>query len=174
MTSKYPAIHMIRGEKLVKLDDIFNIQAGYLKTRIKSGINSKPIEIYSKQHFDYDHNYENGSYEFEASYIELDKDKYFTLKEGDIIVDSLSLKAAVVSKKHEGMFIAFNYFVLKPKENAQVDLDSFVAFFNLNEHVRTQLDKVLHGSVVKKLTLKQLKDIELISKVINNKQIGIL
>jgi len=158
----------------VKIDDIFNIQTGYLKSRIKNEVNSQLTAVYSKQHFDYDLSYDDLEHEIDLSYIKLDKDKYFTLSNGDIVVDSLSLKAAVVSKINEGMFIAFNYFVLKPKVDYPVDLNSFVGYFNLNENIRRQLDKVLHGSVIKKLTMTQLKEIELNENIIYNPQIGIL
>lgn len=144
----------------MKLSDIFDISTGYLKSRIVEDDNSQSYNIYSKKHFDKDYQYSNFDDILDVENIKLNKDKIKLTETNDIIIDSLSLKASVVSDSNKEMFLAFNYFRLTPKFK-EVDLDYFCAWFNLSLEALDQLERVIQGTVIKKLSMKQLNDLDI-------------
>jgi len=155
----------------MKFKDAFEIQTGYLRSRIKEDENSVDIIVYSKKHFDYNKTFKNLDDTLELDIIKLNKDKPYILKENDIVIDSLSHKAAIATKETENMFVSFNYFILKPKIN--IDLNYFVAWFNESDEIRRELDTILQGTRLKKLTLTQLNELKLnLIDLDKQKQIG--
>lgn len=144
---------------VMKLEDVFIITTGYIRSRVKEDDNSIDTLVYTKEYFDSDMKYNSFKNKIDDDYIKLDPNKYPVTNEGDIIVDSLSQKAAVVKKEHEGMFVAFNYFILRPK--IKINKDYFVSWFNLSNEVKNQLNITLQGTIIKKLTLRQLKELEI-------------
>lgn len=141
------------------INNIFEIKSGHLKSRLDTDENATETVVYNKQLFECDRHYGIDYGDIEVDHILLNKEKYFTINEGDIIVDTLTSKAAIVSQHTQGMFIAFNYVLLRPK--IEIDKDYFVAWFNLSDHATVQLTSMLQGTVIKKLSLKLLKEMEI-------------
>lgn len=145
----------------MELINIFKIETGYLKSRVKESENGLKVTVFTKRHFDSNLAYEMLPKTILEDYLTLDKDKYPMTNEGDIIVDSLSTKACLITKETSGMFIPFNYFVLRPISEININKDYFVAWFNLSKEVSLQLSRLLQGTVIKKLSLRQLEKIKI-------------
>ncbi len=144
----------------MKLGEIFNIRSGYLKSRSEDKKSDYRVAIYSKKHFDLDEQYFDDKLPLESEFVAIKADIDLTV-EGEIIIDSLSQKAAIVSNKSSGMFLAFNYYRLSIKDRDVINPDYFVAWFNLSDDVKRQLSMTLQGAILKKLTLKQVHELEI-------------
>lgn len=142
----------------MKISELFNIQTGYLKSRVSNEDLNDSYIIYTKKHFDVNQNYSNDFTNIELEEIKLDSSKVVLTKENEVIIDSLSRKSSIVSKETENMFLAFNYFRLTPKTKT-VDLDYFCSWFNLSEDLELQINRIIQGTIVKKLSLKQLGEL---------------
>ncbi len=138
----------------MRLEDLFIISTGYLRSRVKGSLK---VGVFTKKHFDFNMSYlENDEInEDDIIFINQEHEDRLT-KEGDIIVDSLSKKACVITKETDGLFVLFNYFILR---DSKIDKDYFTAWFNLSDEANIELNKVLHGSVIQKLSLSQLRSL---------------
>lgn len=144
----------------MKLGQIFNIRSGYLKLRYESDNSDYRVGVYSKKHFDLDERYFVDDMPFESETIGLKTELDLTVP-GEIIIDSLSQKAAIVSNESGGMFLAFNYFRLSIKDRNVIDPNYFVAWFNLSDEIKKQLSMTLQGTTLKKLTLRQVQELDI-------------
>lgn len=152
----------------MKLKELYEIRTGYLRSRVKEG--SEQIAVYTKTHFDLDINYLiNDRKPLEKDYINLDTNDYLLTKAGNIIIDSLTQKAALISKENKGMFYTFNYFILRPFKT-NIDSDYFVSWLNLSDEANGQLNKLLQGTTIKKLTLSQLNEITITLPIIERQR----
>lgn len=84
-----------------------------------------------------------------------------TLEAGDLIFSTISGKATVVNKFHEGYIFTQNYVRMVPLARKDVD-DRYIAFLiNENEDIKKQFQQSLQGTQVVRYTLRMLKEIKL-------------
>ncbi|HIT45181.1 MAG TPA: restriction endonuclease subunit M [Candidatus Aphodovivens excrementavium] len=86
-------------------------------------------------------------------------DSVVTASAKDVVFSLLSGTAAVVQARHEGFLLTQNYVKLEPLQT--VDPGYLAYVLNENRQVRHQLRREQQGSVTVKVTLRQLRNLEL-------------
>lgn len=82
-----------------------------------------------------------------------------TLTPGEVVFSLISGTAAIVREAHQGYLYTQNYIKLIPKET--IDPKFLVYLLNENSAIKRQLLIGLQGSQVLKYTIKQLKELEI-------------
>lgn len=152
----------------MKLSTIYNIEAGILKGRIEKNDNGQEIGIFTKEHFDL----ELGriSEISEVEFVNIDPNKYMITQVGDVLVDSISLEATVITEKTKGLLVLFNYFVLRQK-NSNINNYFFANWFNNSTEAKRQINENIQGTTIKKLNLSQLTNFKVTLPKINQQNL---
>lgn len=139
-----------------KLADFVSFESGIPPFRIlESAVQTDPVYTYFGQsHIDGDL---VGLNVDEEPKIIRTADVVSTVKTGDIIFSLISGKAAIVSSAHDGYLFTQNFVRVTIKNG----LNPEYVVFLLNEEpaVQRQLQRALQGSVVKKYSMKQLREL---------------
>ena len=142
----------------MRLDKIYNISNGILKTRIEEVNDGKDIGIFTKEHFDLE--FGRTCEITEMEYVKVDPSKYIITKVGDVLIDSLTAEAIIITKQTAGLLVLFNYFVLNKIQDS-IDDYYFINWFNNSTELKRQLNVSLQGSAIKKISLSQLSDLKI-------------
>lgn len=139
-----------------KLADFVSFESGIPPFRIlESAVSTDPVYTYLGQsHIDGDL---VGLSVDEESKIIRTADTVSTVKTGDIIFSLISGKAAIVSAAHDGYLFTQNFVRITIKSG----LNPEYVVFLLNEEpsVQRQLKRELQGTVVRKYSMKQLREL---------------
>lgn len=86
-------------------------------------------------------------------------DEVCLAKEGDVVYSLISGKAGIVNESHDGFLLTQNYIKLIP--NNLINRKYLVYILNENREVKRQLFASSQGSIVIKLTLRQVRNLKL-------------
>lgn len=80
---------------------------------------------------------------------------------GDIVLNMMSGECVIVSERHEGSVLPYNYTHIEV-DATRLDAAYFAYWFNASKSAKSQLHQILQGgSLVKKLTLQHLKQLDI-------------
>lgn len=128
--------------------------------RLTQGMNTSRVSS------DSDQLYDQKSFEFDDMSATLPNDLLFDeentdlyVKQGDVVINNMNQRAAIVSLENQGMLLTGNFFKVEFL-NHQVDKRYFVYLYNENREVSKEKNKQLQGStVVQKLTKSGLNSL---------------
>lgn len=149
--------------KIRKLDELVEFKSGSPQFRIKEtdDVNAPVYNFYSQSDLLDDisglvKDSSDGPEKITRTYDDL-----HILKKGDLIYSLISAKASIVGQQNSGKVCTQNYIVLEPLEI----LDKAYLMYILNEDIgiKRQLLIGLQGSTVLKYSLKQIKELEIVS-----------
>ncbi|WP_422404753.1 restriction endonuclease subunit S [Mammaliicoccus sp. JADD-157] len=145
------------------MSDIITFLNGTLINRLEEddSHNSKVFTIYDQYMLAYD------SGEFQKTFHEAKKIQLpiphngRIVKTGDIIINMMTGDCVRVSPENAGSILPYNYTLIKINQD-RVDADYLVYWMNHSPHAKSQFNQFMQGgSLVKKLTLNQLKQLEI-------------
>lgn len=120
---------------------------------LTQGINSSRVsvsidQLYDQQSFEKD--YIQASLPNDHLYDEKNSDAY--VKPGDVVINNMNQKAAIVSKENQGKLLTGNFYKAEFL-TAQLDKSYFVYLYNENKEVIKEKNKQLQGTAnVQKMT----------------------
>ncbi|WEV38160.1 hypothetical protein OZX58_05270 [Lactobacillus sp. ESL0680] len=155
----------------MKLKDLFEFKSGSLQSRLE--VNNKSN---TKSYFVYDRNcYLEDTFQSLTNNSKTKQIKTISdvvlVKQGDLIFNLQSGKAAIITQKHDKYILTQNFVKLIPRTSVSIEYILFL--LNESKCFDRQIKKYLQGSIVFKYTTKILKEIivpEL--SVENQKSIG--
>ncbi|MDO5027198.1 MAG: restriction endonuclease subunit S [Tissierellia bacterium] len=136
----------------MKLKKLVKISPGLNTSRLDHD-EVKNLVFYDKDAFDLDLRKKNKT----PSNYEIGEN---SLKEGDLILYSISNQLAKVGKCNEGMVPSLNFSKVEVISEL-LDRDYFIYMFNESDHIRKQKERELQGLHILKLPLSALYDIDI-------------
>lgn len=80
---------------------------------------------------------------------------------GDIVINMMTSECVIVSQQHHDSILPYNYTHIEI-DTARIDANYFVYWMNASSQAKSQLNQFKQGgSLVKKLTLNQLKQLKM-------------
>ena len=80
---------------------------------------------------------------------------------GDIVINMMTSECVIVSQQHHESILPYNYTHIEI-DTAHIDVNYFVYWMNASSQAKSQLNQFKQGgSLVKKLTLNQLKQLKM-------------
>ena len=80
---------------------------------------------------------------------------------GDIVINMMTSECVIVSQQHHESILPYNYTHIEI-DTAHIDANYFVYWMNVSSQAKSQLNQFKQGgSLVKKLTLNQLKQLKM-------------
>ncbi|TDL94174.1 hypothetical protein ERX27_09870 [Macrococcus brunensis] len=141
----------------MKLDELMSIESGTLVSRLQSDSSGKTYYLYDQSSFAED----NGVFMTEKvshKTIKLnDVSKVQMIHQNDIVVNLASSESSLVSKKHEGYILPYNYCKLNNFRN--IEPGYFHYWLNSSIEAASQLKLIHQGAtLIKKLSVQQIKE----------------
>lgn len=147
---------------MVIISQFISFSNGTLINRLEvdNGPNSSSFSIYDQRMLEHD----KGVFQLinhEAKKIRLsNQHNAHIVKTGDIIINMMTGECVRVSQKHENSILPYNYTSIHINQD-YVDADYLVYWMNHSPSAHNQFKQFMQGgSLVKKLTLNQLKQLQ--------------
>lgn len=89
---------------------------------------------------------------------------------GDIVINMMTSECVIVSQQHHESILPYNYTHIEI-DTARIDANYFVYWMNASSQAKSQLNQFKQGgSLVKKLTLNQLKQLKMMLPPLEQQQ----